>query len=242
MRIFFSAALAAVASFTILSPASAADWTGCYSGVNLGVSRATSTATDLPFQEGPYAGMGVGWNTAYDRVKADGSGVAGGLVLGCEQQIAPLGKGAFVLGGVLDASVMNTSGEATFQGAGRDTSAAFKVKNAASLRVRAGYAEERALFYVTGGFARGQIDVSAHDDTPLAMMQVSGGGTKSGWVAGVGVEWALSDRHRLDISLLHYDFGKLTATGAATDPIGAFPRFQHDIKADVLRVGMNWRF
>ncbi len=242
MRIFSRAALAAVASFITFSHAFAADWTGCYVGVNLGMARASATATDLPFQEGPYAGSGLGWNTAYDSVKAKGSQVSGGLVLGCDQQVATLGTGAVVLGGVLDGSVLNADGKASFSGTGDDTFAAFKLKNAASLRLRAGYANERALFYVTGGLARGQVDVSAYDDTPLAMMQVSGGGTKSGWVAGVGVEWALSERRRLDISLLHYDFGDLTATGAAIDPIGAFPRFQHDIKADVLRVGMNWRF
>ena len=31
-------------------------------------------------------------------------------------------------------------------------------------------------------------------------------------------------------------------TGAASDPVDAYPRFEHEITADVLRVGLNWRF
>lgn len=244
MRFFYCSIAAAAATLAAFSfaPASAADWSGCYGGVNLGVGRASSTTTDLPFQEGPYAGFGLGWNSASETVVAKDSGITGGAALGCDRQIAPIGNGVFVLGGLLDLSVLNAGRKAAFSGTGSDTLTSFKVKNAASLRLRAGYAQERMLVYVTGGLARGQIDVAVKDSTPPATMQVSGAGAKSGWVAGFGIEWALAENRSLDISLLHYDFGKVTVSSEARDPAGAFPRFQHDVKADVLRVGMNWYF
>jgi len=235
---------AAVAAF-ILSlcslPALAVDWSGCHAGVDIGVARARSQATDLPYDRGPYAGMAA-WNTAGDRMTADDVSGAVGISTGCDRQVATLGSGNLVIGGVMDFALLNASGSAGFGGSGRDTSAAFELHSAASLRFRVGYAQDRSFYYLTGGYARGDVDVSARDQGPPAMMQVSNGGGRSGWVIGAGVEWAIAPSRTLEASLLHYDFGTLTATGEAEDPAGAYPRFEHDIRADVLRIGMNWRF
>ena len=146
------------------------------------------------------------------------------------------------LGAIADLSVLNVKGEAAFSGTGRDTVAAFDIKYAASLRARLGYGQDRTLFYVTGGLARADLDVSASDHSPPAMMTVSGGGSQSGWVVGAGVEWMLAKNRSLDVSLLHYDFGTLTATGKAISPADAVPRFEQNVTADTLRVGMILRF
>ncbi|MDT1064398.1 outer membrane beta-barrel protein [Paracoccus sp. CPCC 101403] len=242
LRNFICTALGATAFLACLLPAAAADWSGCYGGVSLGVARAKSDITDKPFREGPFAGAGVGWNGAPHTVSADGTSAALGGTLGCDRQFQNGGDGAFILGAAMDLSALNAGGDVSFPGAGADTTVDFKVKNTASLRLRAGYAQDDKLFYVTGGYARGDIDAGARDHAPPAMMEVSGGGGRSGWVLGAGVEWRIAENRSLDFSLLHYDFGSVSATGAAEDPAGAFPRFENEVTADVLRVGMNWHF
>ena len=241
MRNFSGAAFAALAFLGCSLSASADDWSGCHAGVNLGAARAKSTVTDMLYDQGPYAGAAA-WNGVGESVTADGTDASVGMSLGCDRQVAPMGEGALVIGGVLDIAALNTGGSAAFGGAGHDTVAAFEVNSAASLRFRAGYAQQDRFYYLTGGVTRGDIDVSARDHGGPALMQVSGGGGKSGWVIGAGVEWRVAENRTLDASLLHYDFGTLTATGEARDPAGAFPRFEHDVTVDMLRIGLNWRF
>lgn len=220
----------------------ATDWNGCHGSIFLGAGRASSQSTDLPYQDGPYAVHGVGWNSAYESVKSHGSGAAAGLSLGCDREIGEVGAGKLILGGAIDHQWMNAKGQKRFSGSGADTKSSFDLESASALRARLGYAQGNMLLYVTGGVARGKLDVRTKDETPPATMDVARSGSKTGWVAGIGAAWALTETHMLDVSLLHYDFGKVTTTGSATDPIEAYPRFDHEISANVLRIGMNWRF
>lgn len=234
-------ALAAIVVIRTCLPAAADDWNSCHAGINLGAARAQSEATDLPYSHGPYAGLSA-WNASGDSVEADGRNLSVGLSLGCDRQVAQLGGGALVFGGVVEITRLNADGKAAFAGAGSDTVAAVELNSAANLRLRGGFAKDDRLFYLTGGLARGDIRVSASDQTAPAMMQVSQQSDKSGWVIGAGVEWQIADNRTLDASLLHYDFGTVTASGEASDPAGAYPRFENDVTADVLSIGMNWRF
>ncbi|MDR6759217.1 opacity protein-like surface antigen [Mycoplana sp. BE70] len=225
------------------STATTPTWSGCYLGANAGYGRAEADATDTPYREGPYAGMGVFWNDGfYDRISTDDGGLAGGVEAGCDRQF-DLGGTALVLGGVLDFSLMNL-GATGNSAISSNTRATFDMDWAASARLRAGVAASDVLFYVTGGYALANVDVRAFSTpTPPTSgeMDVSGGGTEGGWVAGGGVEWRFQPNWSVGLEYLHYDFGTLTATGAATFPPDAFPRFENDVTFDTVRIGLKWR-
>lgn len=243
----------AASSMLGLQPAFAADpvpptaaaptWSGCYLGANAGYGRADVEATDTPYRDGPYAGMGIFWNDGfYDKISTDDGGLTGGVEAGCDRQF-DLGGTAFVLGGVVDFSVMNlgSTGTSTIKS---NTHASFDMDWAASARLRAGVAASSLHFYVTGGYALANVDVrvlSTPSFPTAGVMDVTGGGTESGWVAGGGVEWRFAPKWSVGLEYLHYDFGTITATGAAISPPGAFPRFENDATFDTVRIGLKWR-
>lgn len=224
---------------------SSRNWSGCYLGANVGYGRADAEATDSPFTQGPFATGGTSWNSVgppYEVIKSDDHGAIGGIEAGCDRQFDVDGL-TLVFGGAVDFSLMDLAGTGT-SALVNDTHASFDTDWAGTARLRAGLAADDLLFYVTGGVAVADIDVRAYDlsDWPtIGQMNVSGGGTKSGWVAGAGAEWRFAENWSATLEYLHYDFGKVTASGAAIEPVGAFPRYENDLDFDVVRVGIRWR-
>ena len=221
-------------------------WTGCYAGVNVGYVRGDDDATDSPFTQGPFAGSGASWNSppgaAYETIGSDGSSAIGGVELGCDYQV-PAGGLNLVFGGAVDFSLLNVNGEGT-SAISADTHTSFDSDWAGTLRGRIGLASPDVLFYATGGLAVADIGVRAFDlstaPTP-GTMDVSGGGTETGWVVGGGAEWRFASNWSVSAEYLHFDFGSITATGPAVFPPGAFPRFVNDVEFDTVRVGLKWR-
>ncbi|KWV49823.1 hypothetical protein AS156_14920 [Bradyrhizobium macuxiense] len=58
-----------------------------------------------------------------------------------------------------------------------------------SVRGRLGYAADRTLFYVTGGAAF----VSDETSVPTTGISIGGDGTRAGWTAGAGVDYAFTN-------------------------------------------------
>ena len=58
-----------------------------------------------------------------------------------------------------------------------------------SIRGRLGYAADRALLYVTGGAAFASLETSI----PFTGISIGGDGTRVGWTAGAGVDYAFTD-------------------------------------------------
>ena len=229
---------------TPLKAPTASSWSGCYVGANTGFARADVDAVDTPFRQGPFAGAGFAWNDPpFERIGTDESGFTGGVEAGCDRQL-DLGGKAIVLGGVIDFSLMNLAATGT-SAISSDTHTSFDMDWAASARLRAGFvAADDVLLYVTGGVALADVTVRAYDRDVFpgsGLMNVSNGGTKTGWVLGGGAEWRFQPNWSVGLEYLHYDFGSVTATGAAIEPLGAFPRFKNDIDADVIRIGLKWR-
>ena len=75
----------------------------------------------------------------------------------------------------------------------------------------------------------------------IGLMDVSGGGTESGWVVGGGAEWRMTQSWSLSFEYLRFSIDDVTATGSAIFPPGAFPRFENDTDFDVFRLGAKWR-
>jgi opacity protein-like surface antigen len=227
-------------------PAPAWSWTGCYVGANVGYVRGDDDALDAPFTEGPFAGAGFSWNNAgppYETIGSDSSSAIGGGEVGCDYAM-PLGGVEVVIGAAADISALGLSGDGT-SAIASDTHTSFDVDWAGTIRGRLGVATSPALLiYATGGYAAAGIDVRAFDLSgvpTLGMMDVSGGGTESGWVVGGGGEWRFAENWSMSVEYLHFDFDDIVATGPATFPVGAFPRFENDITFDTVRVGVKFR-
>lgn len=222
-------------------------WTGCYVGANIGYVHGSDDALDAPFQQGAFVGLGASWNTppvpGYETIGADADSAIGGAELGCDYQ-ASSGALPVVLGTAVDISALGLSGEGTSP-TSSDTHVSFDANWAATVRGRLGIAaNEKLLVYVTGGYAAADIDVHAFDFATApntGLMDVSGGGTESGWVAGGGGEWRFADHWSMSAEYLHFDFDDVVATGPATFPAGAFPRFENDVTFDTVRVGLRFR-
>jgi len=94
-------------------------------------------------------------------------------------------------------------------------------------RVRLGWEANRALFYVTGGAAFGDVQgIERHFD--------SGTTTRTGWTAGFGVEYAYSRDWRWKVEYLHVDLGNDVTYAASL----GLPHNVH-FEAEVFRVGLN---
>jgi outer membrane immunogenic protein len=113
----------------------------------------------------------------------------------------------------------------------------------ATLRARAGFAADRALFYVTGGGAFTDIK-------PSTGALTFGGGTEPGWTAGGGVEYAITDNVTAKIEYLYASFQKATcntsscSTGNAAI-LGGFPGVAPatvGLTESMVRGGVNYKF
>jgi outer membrane immunogenic protein len=129
----------------------------------------------------------------------------------------------------------------------------------ASLRGRLGWVSGAWLFYGTGGAAWTSTSTSATATglvagavfLPGVGASTSFSNSNTGWVAGAGVEWMLSQNWILRAEYLHYDFsgasGNLPLVFAApfgTCPPGAcnWAVNSSDIRFDTGRVGLSYKF
>lgn len=101
----------------------------------------------------------------------------------------------------------------------------------ASLRARAGYGFGRFLPYITAGPALSTLKATALGFNGLKSIQ-------GGWVAGAGLEYALSPTWSARVEYLHYEFGK-TDCGVACGTITPDRVGQN---VDTITAGLEYRF
>jgi outer membrane immunogenic protein len=100
-----------------------------------------------------------------------------------------------------------------------------------TVRGRIGYAFDRVMPYVTGGFAYGNVKAN-----------INGIGTTSdtnfGWTLGAGLEGAIAPNWTAKIEYLYMDLGN---TDCGPIFCGALVR-EIDFTAQVVRAGLNYKF
>lgn len=181
-------------------------WTGFYAGVQGGYVWGDST-------------LSVGAST----VSLDPKGAFGGIHAGYNYQF----DGSIVLGAEADVnlSAAKSDSVAAFRGILKSD-----LKWFGSTRLRAGYAIDRFLPYLTGGLAFAGFD---HDF-------IGGGGTISlsdtyfGWTAGAGLEYAFTDNLTGRVEYRYTDYGSQSYTLPGTH--------QLDLKTSDVRVGISYKF
>jgi outer membrane immunogenic protein len=178
------------------------------------------------FYVGLNAGYGWGnsnWSGSGDDFQVAPKGFMGGGTLGYNWQ-----TGAFVLGLEGDIDYMNLKGTAPSEFCATCT---FKDTWLGTLRGRVGYSFDRWLPYLTAGAAYGNVYMATNNGSAT--------GTKQGWTAGAGVEYAFAGAWSAKLEYLYVDLGSVTcaqaACGFATDESVSF-------KANIVRAGVNYRF
>ncbi len=244
-----SLALATISSIAFLQLASAADlpvkaparvvapplynWSGFYAGLNIGGSWGNqdnsleSTAGVVAFSNsdhinGVIGGGQIGYNWQ-----------ASQWVFGLEadfQGAGQKGDGSFFIppvGGNLALVIPSTS-------------IAYEDKLGwfGTVRGRVGYAFDRWLPYVTGGWAFGHGEINGTRTTGGVSTTFSGSQDYSGWTVGGGVEWAFANNWSAKIEYLYIDFGN-----GPTVPVTTVVNVVSGKMTDnIVRLGVNYKF
>jgi outer membrane immunogenic protein len=96
---------------------------------------------------------------------------------------------------------------------------------------RLGYAAGRTLFYGFGGVAWGEVQT----DINVFGHGISGEETHVGWVAGLGIEHAMSDRFSVRVEYSHVDFGE------EDHSLGDGLSSEVDLSFDAIKVGASYK-
>jgi outer membrane immunogenic protein len=221
-------------------------WTGCYIGGNVGGAWSHQDAHSVA----PSV-----LDQAPGDVSIKGSSVIGGGQLGCNYQIASnwvIGiEGDFDATGIKEtASFPNLFLNGKPVGSGIITFS-HDVNWVASVRGRLGFVVgTNALVYGTGGAAWANVDhvgFDAFENGCPNCGTTSFSSTKSGWVAGGGLEWAWGPNWLFRAEYLHYEIGGASSTAFGTVPpfapgeVAAVFTFDR-LKIDAVRAGLSYKF
>lgn len=108
----------------------------------------------------------------------------------------------------------------------------------ATATARLGYAADRVLFYGFGGVAWGTINTTL--SVPLLNAGVSGETDHVGWTAGLGVEYAMTDRFSVRVEYSHVDFGEETTSFNLGENFSI--NDEVDMSIDAIKIGASYKF
>jgi outer membrane immunogenic protein len=245
----WSLVLAAISSITFAQFATAADlpvkaparvvapplynWTGFYAGLNIGGSwgrldnSLVSTTGVVAFTnsdkiDGVIGGGQIGYNWQSNQ-----------WVFGLEadfQGSGQKGDGSFFIpgvGGNLALVIPSTS--ITYED---------KLNWFGTVRGRVGYAFDRWLPYVTGGWAFGHGEINGTRTTGGVSTTFSGSESYSGWTVGGGVEWAFANNWSAKVEYLYINFGD----GPTVPVTTGLNVVSGNLTDNIVRVGVNYKF
>jgi outer membrane immunogenic protein len=238
-------------------------WCGFYVGLNggwVGTSgsndlSATTFDSGVPFL-GPFVAPGQnnssggfgGGQIGYNWVFPGGmNGAGSGWLVGVEADI----QGASLNGG--SRSLTFAGDDGNFNTA----SASSRLNWFGTLRGRLGITSGPVLVYGTAGFAFGGVKnnllVGFADDsdcsTCTATTLVSGSSTRTGWVAGAGIEWMFAPNWSVKGEYQYINLGSVTQTGNAFTSDNSDLPFEGtsatrnvNLTFNTVRVGVNYHF
>ncbi|PWB92794.1 outer membrane protein [Methylosinus sporium] len=219
--------------------APAFSWTGFYAGVNIGYGW-----TDNNNVSG-LSSFGLLPVSAWSYGASNADGVLGGVQIGYNHQFAGTG---FVVGLEADfqgADLKGSTGGFGFGLLPSGVTANQRLDWFGTVRGRVGYAVlPTLLVYGTGGFAYGEgsTTLSYVDGAGFAALG-SENGTRTGWTAGGGVEWAFLPNWSAKVEYLYTELERGNAIGVPTFPAVLLVS-QRGVENHfhTVRVGLNYHF
>jgi len=228
------------------------NWTGPYVGVNLGYGGGSFKY--------PFSGTtdAAGTNPVAGGLRQSSSGVLGGAQVGYNFEL-PSGA---LFGAEADIDASSIGGRTSYSSLdslGGATSGAIRsrIDCLGTVRGRVGDAmfDGKFLPYLTGGFAYGGVRTTAA--TSCSSCGVggatagssfdSGRATQTGWTAGAGADYALTNHLSFRAEYLYVDLGKTAlANDAAQFSAPGANLYNASVAekttANVVRVGVNYKF
>jgi len=220
-------ALAATLSQVQSAAAQRYNWSGLYFGAHLGGAWSSSDAIDVLPPAGGFFTPGQDFGFAFDS-----SGVAGGGQLGYQQQFGNWVLGAEVAGTWADLKDNQIS--PYFPTSDRVEMGISPIFTATA---RLGYAWDRWLAYVKGGYAGADVTLNATDSVADVSLTTNSR-WMHGYTVGAGMEYALFEGVRIGIDYSYVDLQ--TGTLYAANTLGASEHF--DLSADVHTVSARLNF
>lgn len=200
-------------------------WTGFYVGLNAG-----ATIGDSKYQYAPF----------FNNYAQSGVGFTGGGQIGYNFQTGPV-----VFGLETDINYRSGSSSANNWGYGgaTNTSGYF-----GTVRGRLGFTPmDRLLIYGTGGLAYGNANfpntIAGVDGfgVPRAFYGSNNNGTKLGWTAGAGAEYAITPKWSIKAEYLYVNLGRTNVN--YVDAYSGVPFSASAKNANhVVRLGVNYHF
>jgi outer membrane immunogenic protein len=191
--------------------APAFSWTGFYVGAHAGYGWAQARYTDF--------------TGTFVNASNDANGFFGGIQGGYNWQI-----NNFVLG--LEADVAASAIRRTYLDAATGDTYRASVPFLGSVRARAGFAADRALFYVTGGLGVATFQDRYFDAGTATTFSASN--TRVGYTLGGGVEYAFAPNWTAKAEYVYYGFADRRNQFTAND------RIRTDIHT--VKLGVNYLF
>jgi len=230
-------ALVLLASVAALSPALGADlppqapvsvpsykapvavpfsWTGFYMGAHAGYGWSSFSGTD------PADGT---------TSTVDAKGFLAGGQTGFNYQM-----GALVLGVEGDFAASWVKNNATLADPGFSLSGTVKNDWFGTAAGRVGYALDRTLFYgkAGGAWTRDKFDVTASDGSTG-----TGAFSRTGWMAGAGVEYAFTNNVTAKLEYDYLDFGAINEQLTTTGALAAAPSIVK-LHTSIVKIGINY--
>lgn len=107
---------------------------------------------------------------------------------------------------------------------------------------RIGYAWDRVMVYGKGGFAFADEKYFVTALPGGALVGTTSDDTRTGWMLGAGVEWALWDNWSAKIEYNYMDFGRDRFAVANVPGPGTLVNVDIDQQVHVVKLGVNYRF
>ena len=242
---FVAAVLVSALGLAGAASAQQVNWSGFYAGVEAGGARATSDLNFLRFTNG--AGVVVSTNPdpggPTDPIFT--SGLIGGHV-GYMQDL-----GGLVVG--IDAAwdKTNLNGSSIFnKSVNPPGTLAFGISSIGTVNGRLGVANGRWLAYAAGGLAfanmnseqTGQCTDNTNTPIPGCAFRNAGTFSHTGWDAGAGIAYALSNSLVLVAEYNHVDLGAFEADLPDANGGGGFQTMGFHPQIDVVKARLSFKF
>jgi opacity protein-like surface antigen len=216
-------------------------WTGCYLGGHIGGAWGQGrwlNPAQFPLTNG--ANLFADGSLPFEQQIAGG---LAGLQAGCRYQVSSdwvMGLG----GDWSDARIVRDDSLTPFvspPGVGVATMLKTNSDWLATATGSIGYAFDRLLVYGKGGvaWAQNRYEVVA-SPAVFAGSDFKTSETRTGWVAGVGIEYALTSDLSTTIEYDYYDFGQETL--AFVDQAGTTGSAKRAQRVNAIKFGLNYRF
>jgi outer membrane immunogenic protein len=188
-------------------------WTGFYVGVNGGYGFGDWNNNNF-----------IGGGSVFGKPNG---GVVGGTV-GYNYQI-----GQFVLGGEATLDWADMSKSRTFLDGSSDK---IQVNSVGNILARVGYAYDRTLFYVAGGYAGADVKAGNFNDTVTGLSYPGSSGWRSGYAVGGGVEYAITNNISVKGEYIFSQLDNKTYYGGGPDVV------KPSLDISTVKMGVNYKF